>query len=197
MDPLTLAALFSGGSMLGGLLGGAGKQDAFQQYLRQLMRFTNPGQIGQDTNALFKQFTNSPAFSFAQNANIMGANTLQNQLGSRLGQSGLGQSGIGQAAQSMANSSLGPSMGRLYAGGYQGASQMAQELARMRVSGLQGGPMPLNVPGQFFGAGMGGLGDVLKMLMMRGAKPGMGGGGGGAPDINGILNMLMMVPGVQ
>lgn len=160
-------ALLSGGTSLAGLLMGPGKNDSYQQYMRQLQTWLNPGQINQDQNAFYKQFLASPAFAQGQNANIQGANVLQNQLAGRLGQSGLGASGIGQAAQSMAQSSLGPMMSKLYAGGWQSAGDMAGNLARMRVSGIGGAPAPNNMAGGLLASGLSGIGDVLKLLYQR------------------------------
>lgn len=160
---MLLPLLLSGGTALGGLLGG--NQDPFQQYLGQLNKITNPGNIGADTNAFYKQFLGSPAFSAAQTANMGAANSLRNQMAGRLGASGLGATGIGQAAQGMAGSQFGGLQSKLYSGGWQGAQDMASRLAQLRVSGLGGAPQPWNMSGNLFGAGMGGLGDILKWYL--------------------------------
>lgn len=164
MDPLTLMALLSGGASI---FGGLTAKDPFQQYLRQLQQFANPQQIGNDTQAFYRQFLNSPAFSAAQGQNIAGSNVVRNELASRLGASGMGGGGIGAAASSLGQSSLAPLMSRLYASGWQGAQRMASDLARLRVGGMGQGPAPYNMGGNVMGAGLSGLGDVLRAYLLH------------------------------
>lgn len=188
MDPLTLMALLSGGtSLIGGLM--AKGNDPFSQYMKIMQQFANPQTIGGNTKQFYQQFLQSPAFAGAQNANFGMANNIRSQMASRLGQSGMGLSGIGQTAQAGANSALGPLMSQLYSQGWQGAQGQAMDLLSQQLGGLRGAPQPWNLGGQLFGAGMTGLGDVMKMFMMRNRPTGgaggtwqYGGGGMGGQD---------------
>lgn len=179
MNPLQLMALFSSLSGLGGLFGGAFRNDPFQQILRQMQQFANPAAVGKDTQQFYNQFLASPAFTKQQSSAIGGANAFSNAAANRVGQQGLGNTGIGAAVQSMGQSSLAPMMNQIYSGGYQGAQNQAMQLLQSKLQGLGMAGQPTNFAGGFLGAGFQGLGDVLRMMYQRMGQGGQGQGGQG------------------
>lgn len=164
MDPLTLMGLLSGGSTLWGLFN---QKDPYKDYLKRLGRLANPQQIGADTNALFQQFLGSPAFSQMQGAAIGGSNALSQALSQQVGQQGLGGTGIGAAMRASGAGNLGALMQRVYGTGWQQSQEGAMRLLQARLSGLQGAPAMGNMGKDVFGAGLSGLGDLLRLLYAR------------------------------
>lgn len=159
---MLLPLLLGGGSTL---LGGLMNKDPYAEIMRKIAQWSDPRQIGRDTDMFNRQFLGSSAFGSAKGANLGAANNIRNQLQSRLAGSGLGSTGIGQAAQSLGNSALGPLMSKLYAGGYEQSQNMAQMLMRSRLATLGAAGQPQNIGGGIMGAGLGSLGDLLKMYM--------------------------------
>lgn len=164
MDPLTIALLSGGASMLGGFLNR--QPDPLEAYRRA--GFLT---YGQDTptgfaNSAYGQWTGSPAYAALQNS-LFGQQTgFQNQLQGSLANRGLLNSGLGNIIGSLGGSLYGGNLAQAQGSQYQNFLQMAPQMfaLRQQLAGL-GTP---TTGRQALGAGLQGLGNFgLNYLTMR------------------------------
>jgi len=106
MDPVTISAILTGGSMAGNFLGAYAEEKRRKDLQRQLMELLNPERLGSETNALFDMFRNSPMYSGLRNRAMTASSALGNQLQSSFAQRGLSRSGIAGMAMPIARSSF-------------------------------------------------------------------------------------------
>jgi hypothetical protein len=160
MPAWLIPAAISAGSALYGALKGGGK-DPYGQYLKRAQSLLNPGAVTGDADAFYQAFLRSPAFSQSQSDIFSDQTNLQNRIGSNLANRGLFNTGIGAILPGLANSAGAYSMGRLRSQGYQSALERAMQLRQMLLQGI-----PQSQPNQFgnafLGAGLSGIGDILK-----------------------------------
>lgn len=155
-----LASLGSG--LVGGLLGGG--RDPYKEYLRRAQQILNPQAILGDTGQFYQGFLNSPAYSQAQSGILGAGNSLMNRTALGLANRGLFNTGIGQILPGLASSSVANQLGSLQAGGWESALQRAMAL-RSQLAGMVPQTNPNQLGSSLMGAGISGLGDILKAYL--------------------------------
>lgn len=116
------------------LLGG----DPAERLRREAARLTSARNVGNTSDAFYRQLLASPAYAQAQGAIAAGANQAANALANELGARGIGTSGTGAVLSSLTPSLVGSQTAELRTSAYRSAQEQAAEAIRQQIAALAG-----------------------------------------------------------